>query len=119
MDDALVEEACVVGQDLPQPLALVRLTRGLAADKVTLGRLQVLFESVNETLPATERLGCLVIVKSAWDIAGGFRTPTLKLRRNVVEATYHRHFQYCWSAARVLFWRRVTHERHLASAFGY
>ncbi|WVM93600.1 AMP-binding protein [Halopseudomonas pachastrellae] len=28
MDDALVEEACVVGQDLPQPLALVRLTGG-------------------------------------------------------------------------------------------
>ena len=56
--------------------------------------MQTLFESVNETLPVAERLGCLVIVQSAWDIAGGFRTPTLKLRRNVVEATYHRHFQY-------------------------
>ena len=94
MDDALIEEACVVGQDLPQPLALVRLASGLSADKITRDRLQTLFESVNETLPVAERLGCLVIVQSAWDIAGGFRTPTLKLRRNVVEATYHRHFQY-------------------------
>ena len=94
MDDALIEEACVVGQDLPQPLALVRLAAGLSADKITRDRLQTLFESVNETLPVYERLGCLVVVQSAWDIAGGFRTPTLKLRRNVVEATYHRHFQY-------------------------
>ena len=94
MDDVLIEEACVVGQDLPQPLALVRLAPGLTADKTNRGRLQALFDSVNQTLPETERLGCLVIVQSAWDIAGGFRTPTLKLRRNVVEATYHAHFQY-------------------------
>ncbi|MEL0168636.1 MAG: AMP-binding protein [Pseudomonadaceae bacterium] len=90
---AEVEEVCVVGQDLPQPLALVRLKADLQVGRDALQRtLADALERVNSTLPSSERLGCLVVVDTPWDVAGGFRTATQKLRRNVVEATWQAYF---------------------------
>ncbi len=110
MDDALIDEACVVGQDLPQPLALVRLSPQAPDRQAAQRQLQAVLEAINLALPSTERLGCLVVVEQAWDIAGGFRTPTHKLRRNVVEATYHDHFHHWLVSGQGVLWHTDNEE---------
>jgi long-subunit acyl-CoA synthetase (AMP-forming) len=53
-------------------------------------------EQVNAALDKHERLRQLVVVKDSWAVENGFLTPTLKIKRNVIEATYGAQFQE-WS----------------------
>lgn len=98
-----VEQVCVVGNNLPQPLALVQLSEAGSREaqenrqQVTQG-LAHLLEEVNAGLAKHEQLSCLVVVKDAWAIENGFMTPTLKIKRNVVEATYQDQFE-SWSVS--------------------
>jgi len=107
MDLPEVDEACVVGQDLPQPLALVRLGDGQyeRADAVRRALAEAL-ERLNATLASSERLGCVVVVDTLWDVDGGFRTPTHKLRRNVVEATWQAHFHDWLVSGQSVVWHQ-------------
>ncbi|MAK72740.1 MAG: AMP-binding protein, partial [Pseudomonadales bacterium] len=107
MDLPEVDEACVVGQDLPQPLALVRLGDGQyeRADAVRRALAEAL-ERLNATLASSERLGCVVVVDTPWDVDGGFRTPTHKLRRNVVEATWQAHFHDWLVSGQSVVWHQ-------------
>jgi long-subunit acyl-CoA synthetase (AMP-forming) len=54
--------------------------------------LKALLAEVNATLDKHERLHGLVLVKDAWSVDNGFLTPTLKIKRNVVEGAYGPHF---------------------------
>jgi len=98
-----IEQVCVVGNNLPQPLALVQLSEAGSREaednrqQVT-QRLAGLLEEVNSGLSRHEQLSCLVIVRDAWTVENGFMTPTLKIKRNVVEATYQDQFEH-WSVS--------------------
>lgn len=61
------------------------------------GSLERLLEEVNQVLDKHERLRQLVVVKDSWAVENGFLTPTLKIKRNVIESTYGPQFQ-AWSA---------------------
>jgi long-chain acyl-CoA synthetase len=50
--------------------------------------LEALMDNTNAKLAAHERLKFLVLVDSKWTIAGGFITPTMKLKRTALEAKY-------------------------------
>jgi long-chain acyl-CoA synthetase len=90
-----IEQICVVGNALPQPLALIMLSendrRALAAganrDAIHQD-LQALLKNVNGQLEPHEKLRCLVVVKEEWMPENGFMTPTLKIKRNVLESHY-------------------------------
>jgi long-subunit acyl-CoA synthetase (AMP-forming) len=93
-----IEQVCVVGDGLVQPMALCVLSevgRQEAANG-TRGELEqslkALLAEVNATLDKHERLHGLVLVKDAWSVDNGFLTPTLKIKRNVVEGAYGPHF---------------------------
>jgi len=98
-----IEQVCVVGNNLPQPLALVQLSEAGSQDaeqhrqELTRGLSQLL-EEINAGLARHEQLSCLVVVKDAWAVENGFLTPTLKIKRNVVEATYQDQFEG-WSVS--------------------
>ena len=47
-----------------------------------------LLNSVNKLLPPFEQLAFLAIVEDVWSAENGFLTPTLKIKRQVLEATY-------------------------------
>ncbi|HET6564712.1 MAG TPA: AMP-binding protein [Xanthomonadales bacterium] len=86
-----LEVVCVTGRGLRQPLALVVTAPGTPApdkkaefESALAGHL----DSVNAQLMEHEQLACLVIVKEPWTIDSGLLTPTLKLRRNQIEARY-------------------------------
>ena len=82
-----IEQVCVVGMGIPQPIALTVLSAaGKAKSKQEL--IQSLSASLNEInaeLESYEKLEKAVIMQGDWSIANGLMTPTLKVKRNEVE----------------------------------
>ena len=87
----LVEYACVVGQGLPQPLALLTLTeqaRQLPHHEVE-HELEALLQRVNREISRHEQLVCMVVISDAWHRDAEATTATMLLRRGVIRARYH------------------------------
>ncbi len=92
-----VESCCLMGAGYPCPFAIVVLTesaRKRCASPVareTMERsLRARLEEVNAQLEAHEKVSFIAIVDGPWTIFNGHITPTLKLRRNVVESRYQK-----------------------------
>jgi long-subunit acyl-CoA synthetase (AMP-forming) len=93
-----IEQVCVVGDGMAQPMALcvlsevgrLEVVRGSRGDLES--SLKRLLEQVNLDLDKHERLQRLVLVKEVWAVDNGFLTPTLKIKRTVVEGVYGPHF---------------------------
>ncbi|KPA97691.1 AMP-binding protein [Pseudomonas asplenii] len=96
--NAWLEQVCVVGDGLPAPLGLCVLSASAAqASRANLqAGLAALLEEVNQALDKHQRLRALVVVKDSWAVENGFLTPTLKIRRPVIEQRYGPRFQV-WS----------------------
>lgn len=96
-EHARIEQVCVVGEGLGAPIGLCVLSAP-HEDRRTLGAgLEHWLEQVNAALDKHERLRQLVVVKDSWAVENGFLTPTLKIKRNVIESTYGPQLQ-AWSA---------------------
>lgn len=93
-----IEQVCVVGDGLSAPLGLCVLsTVNQEEGQASLhSSLEKLLEEVNAALDKHERLRRLVVVKDSWAVENGFLTPTLKIKRNVIEDTYGSRFEE-WS----------------------
>lgn len=85
-----VEQVCVMGTGLPQPVALVVLSEiGLKATQEQVNQeMSEMINHVNSVVDNFERLSHVIIVKDEWSIDTGLVTPTLKLKRNIVEQKY-------------------------------
>ncbi|MED7667734.1 AMP-binding protein [Pseudomonas moraviensis subsp. stanleyae] len=94
-----IEQVCVVGDGLSAPLGLCVLsTVNQQEPRASLhASLEKLLEEVNAALDKHERLRRLVVVKDNWAVDNGFLTPTLKIKRNVIEDRYGARFEE-WSA---------------------
>ncbi|MBD9424208.1 AMP-binding protein [Pseudomonas sp. PDM15] len=85
-----VEQVCLMGSNLDQPLALIELSpaaRAQPREKVA-ADLQATLHSLNANLQPHERLSHLLLVQDSWTVDNGCMTPTMKIRRNVLEARY-------------------------------
>ncbi len=82
-----IEQACVVGMGIPQPIALVVLSAaGKAKSKDELiASLSASLQEVNPELESYEKLEKIVVMKGDWTVENGLITPTLKVKRNEVE----------------------------------
>ena len=90
-----VESCCVMGSGMPQPWAVVMLSedgrKKLKDAEATAALQQSLVEHlgvVNKGLPGHEQLDFLVVVREEWTIADGALTPTMKIKRRVLEERY-------------------------------
>lgn len=103
-----VEVTCVTGPNLAQPFILLMLSLETrqALDNGTLSRdtLSTEFDrfmtAVNTTLEDHEKLAFAVVVKDQWTMENGFLTPTMKIKRNVIEERYL-SFAEAWQNQRV------------------
>ena len=85
----LIEQVCVMGLGMTQPVALVQLaTEGIASMDLARDRLADTLRMVNESLETHERLARLIVVSEEWSVENGLLTPTLKLKRDRIEARY-------------------------------
>ncbi|MEY4543887.1 MAG: hypothetical protein RL685_82 [Pseudomonadota bacterium] len=82
-----VEHCCVLGSGQRAPCAVVNLARGAGGTpNSALGaELEALLASVNAQLEGSERLQFLAVADRPWTIETGELTPTLKIRRDVIE----------------------------------
>ncbi|HPW61009.1 MAG TPA: AMP-binding protein [Cyclobacteriaceae bacterium] len=82
-----IEQACVVGMGIPQPIALVVLSasgKAKAKDEL-IASLSASLREVNPALESYEKLEKVVVMKGDWTVENGLITPTLKVKRNEVE----------------------------------
>ena len=106
-----VEACCVTGPNLGQPLAILMLNAEAARQASSPeGRLAIETEleahllRINETLDPHEQLDCLVVVTEAWTVDNDLVTPTLKVKRNRIEAVYAQHFERWIELRRTVVW---------------
>ena len=90
-ENPYVEQICVMGMGLPQPVAVIVMADGTAD---TLGQAQIqadlskTLNSVNARLEAHEKVSHIVVAKDQWTVENRFLTPTLKIKRGLLEKKY-------------------------------
>lgn len=105
-----IEQVCVIGDGLAQPLALCVLSEVGRAEAAngTRGELESslrsLLDEVNGALDKHERLLGLVLVKDVWAVDNGFLTPTLKIKRAMIEDAYGARFGEWAARSQAVLW---------------
>ncbi|WP_395342793.1 AMP-binding protein [Ningiella sp. W23] len=90
MENPIVEQVCVTGTNLPQPIALLVLSeeaRRQSKDAVA-ASLTGTLEMLNAKLESHQRLDRLVVHSQEWSIENELLTPTLKVKRHVIEERF-------------------------------
>lgn len=102
-----IEQICVAGLGAPQPVAMINLSeQGLAADKEEVtAALQATLDEVNATLPNYQKVRTLVIMKESWDVENGCLTPTLKIKRNVLDQRFKNEYTPWFEDKRSIIWQ--------------
>ncbi|MBF7073038.1 AMP-binding protein [Glaciecola sp. MH2013] len=90
MENPIVEQVCVTGTNLPQPIALLVLSEEARAhnkDGIEQS-LNATLQHVNSSLESHQRLDRIVVFKEEWSIENDLLTPTLKVKRHVIEEKF-------------------------------
>lgn len=90
-ENQLIEQICVMGSGLPAPKAVVVIAKetsgGLSQDQITQS-LQATLDKVNSRVEKHECLDGICVAKDEWTVDNGLLTPTLKIKRDRLEAKY-------------------------------
>jgi long-subunit acyl-CoA synthetase (AMP-forming) len=95
-----VEQVLVTGRGLPQPIALLCLggaAKGVARAKLE-ASLRATRDELNRSVEKHERVSSLVVLAESFSVENGMLTPTLKLRRHVIDARHEGQYA-AWSDA--------------------
>ncbi|MCI4671684.1 MAG: AMP-binding protein [Bacteroidia bacterium] len=95
MDSDIIEQVCVVGIGISQPVALVNLSEDavkMPRESIERNLVQQLSQ-VNDSAANHETVSTMIITKEAWGIDNHLLTPTLKLRRGAIDERYRERFQ--------------------------
>ncbi len=107
-DNENVEQVCVLGRNLAQPVALMVLSEvGKKAmhDKKSIEEsLEKTLKAVNKDLPSYEKLQQVIICKEGWTIENLILTPTLKIKRNVLEDTFGKYLEKWFDSGKAVIW---------------
>ena len=98
-----IEQVCVVGTQLPQPIAIVVLSeRGKNKVKADLiSSLKTTMEVVNPKLDGHEKIHNFIVVKEDWTVENKLLTPTMKIKRNAIEKLYQDNYKTWYEGERV------------------
>ena len=106
-----VEQALVSGASMPQPFGMVVLSEAARAriadatsrDALT-ASLAAHLAKTNERLDPHERLERVVVVNEPWTIENGMLTPTMKVRREIIERRYADAVEGWYGASHEIVW---------------
>jgi long-subunit acyl-CoA synthetase (AMP-forming) len=89
--DPHIELSCVMGSGLPQPIALVQLTEEARSNPREHVRsdLKTTIDAVNSRLEPHSVLDAIVVVSEPWTSENDAMTPSLKLKRHVLEQRFN------------------------------
>ena len=109
--DTRLEQICVVGEGMVQPLAICVLSEAGRSAANGEGRIELesalraLLEQINGELDKHEQLRGIVLVKDVWAVENGYLTPTLKIKRAVIESSYGKHFDDWLQRCDAVLWQ--------------
>jgi long-subunit acyl-CoA synthetase (AMP-forming) len=90
-ESPLIEQICVVGSGLKQPVGLLVLADGYDKQDeagAIIRQLGKVLDKVNEQVEKHEKIDCLFICNSPWTIENDLLTPSLKIKRYAIEKFY-------------------------------
>ena len=106
-----LEVVCVTGADCPQPFAIAVLSEAHqsrysdpAFQEELTPSLQELIANVNKTVDQHEALQFLVVVNDVWGIENDFLTPTMKIKRDVIEKFYEPKKESWFKSKQKVIW---------------
>ncbi|RPG53150.1 MAG: hypothetical protein CBC44_002825 [Flavobacteriales bacterium TMED84] len=105
-EDNNIEQVCIVGRGLTQPIALITLS--LQAEKLNKIELKEYFKfslnSFNKNLANYEKISQFVVLKTEWTVENNFLTPSMKIKRNTIESAYSKRYpEWESSSEKVIF----------------
>ena len=102
----MIEQVCVVGCNLPQTMALIVLSEeAKSLDKHTVETsIKELIVDVNKKLDKHEKMKKAVIMNEEWTVDNNLLTPTLKVKRNILEAKLQDNYQAWYSNDAAIVW---------------
>lgn len=83
----IIEQCCVVGLGISQPIGLINLSElseGLSKDNIE-NKLTQILDKINTKLSNYEKLSTIVIILELWTEQNNLLTPTLKVKRNILD----------------------------------
>ncbi|MBA2761195.1 MAG: AMP-binding protein [Segetibacter sp.] len=101
-----VEQTCVVGSGLSQPIALITLSekgRKTSKEEVQNG-LREMLANINSSLDAHETLDKAIVLKDEWTVENGLLTPSFKIKRNEIEKRYSSLYEDWYSQKGMVIW---------------
>jgi long-chain acyl-CoA synthetase len=104
----MIEECCLVGSGLNLPILLISLSI-VAKNKppeVVEKSLMETLTRINAGLLHYEQVGHLYIVKSEWTVENHLLTPTQKIKRPAIEATYQSQFANIDLTKQIIIWEQ-------------
>ncbi|TAJ53249.1 MAG: AMP-binding acetyl-CoA synthetase [Nevskiaceae bacterium] len=106
-----LEVVCVGGANQPATFALALLsedTRKHLAGGGDRGAIETelgsLMDEVNASLDPHEQLQFITVVREPWTIDNGFLTPTMKIRRNIIEKHYEPQLERWYQQRQAVVW---------------
>lgn len=110
-NDPHVELSCVGGDSMPATHGIVQLAEDLVPtlsepgvkERIT-AALESLLQQTNAQLPNYEQMDFLVVARKPWTIEDGQLTPTMKIKRNVIEAQYKPQYEAWYAARKRVIW---------------
>ena len=86
----MLSQVCVIGSGLPNAMAICTLAESVKSEPAEqqTSALQQLLEQTNSQLEHHERLSKVIVVGEEWTISNGLLTPTLKIKRKAVDASF-------------------------------
>lgn len=103
--EPIIEQLCVIGYGMPQPIALVQLAESAMKgnrEEVN-ARLEAARVRVNDQLESHAKIRGILVVKTPWNIENGVLTPTMKIKRHLLEQKYAQVGDR-WPSSLVVVW---------------
>ncbi|ENO3977457.1 AMP-binding protein [Aeromonas veronii] len=103
--EPIIEQLCVIGYGMPQPIALVQLAESAMKgnrEEVN-ARLEAARVRVNDQLESHAKIRGILVVKTPWNIENGVLTPTMKIKRHLLEQKYAQVGDR-WPSSQVVVW---------------
>ena len=101
-----IEQICVAGMNLVQPIALVVLSD--SAKEIDKSNLKIslinTLEEVNKQIEKHEKIEKIIIVKNQWTTENNILTPTMKIKRGKIDEIYESNYIEWYESLENIIW---------------